>query len=191
LGASTGHDPRRQRRHRRHRRIESSQPTREPQPHRAHPAGRQRKIRVTLLREDGSGQPYTRPGKNNTDRFLQLPHTFWLDGWWEKLDLPATAMLLVALHEKPGFHLASERVPDWYGWSADTAERGFTTLEKLDLITKTPRLKKAPLSPTGLTKVNEYRLIGPFTPPKKSTTTGRKNARPKKKITKSAKAKPR
>lgn len=125
--------------------------------------GRQRKIRVTLLREDGSGQPYTRPGKGNTDRFLQLPHCFWLDGWYAKLDLPATAMLLVALHEKLNFELPTERVPDWYGWSADTAERGLAILEHLGLLTHTTRLKKAPLSPTGQTRVNRYLLHEPFT----------------------------
>jgi hypothetical protein len=124
--------------------------------------GRERKIRVTLLREDGSGQPYTRPGKGNTDRFLRLSHRFWLDGWYAKLDLPATAMLLVALHEKLNFELPTERVPEWYGWSADTAERGLATLEDLGLLTRTTRLKKAPLSPTGLAKVNRYLLHEPF-----------------------------
>jgi hypothetical protein len=124
--------------------------------------GRERKIRVTLLREDGSGQPYTRPGKGNTDRFLRLPHSFWLDGWHARLDLPATAMLLVALHEKPNFELPTERIPEWYGWSADTAERGLATLEHLGLLTRTTRLKKAPLSPTGQTKVNRYLLREPF-----------------------------
>jgi hypothetical protein len=124
--------------------------------------GRERKIRVTLLREDGSGQAYTRPGKGNTDRFLRLPHCFWLDGWYERLDLSATAMLLVALHAKHNFELPTERVPDWYGWSADTAERGLATLEEFGLLTHTTRLKKAPLSPTGLTKVNRYLLHEPF-----------------------------
>jgi hypothetical protein len=125
-------------------------------------AGLKRKVRVTLLREDGSGQAYTRPGKGNTDRFLRLSHRFWLDGWYERLDLPATAMLLVALHEKLNFELPTERVPDWYGWSADTAERGLATLEQLGLLTHTTRLKKAPLSPTGLVKVNRYLLQEPF-----------------------------
>jgi hypothetical protein len=124
--------------------------------------GRERKIRITLLREDGSGQPYTRPGKGNHDRFLRLPHVFWRDGWHERLDLPATAMLLVALHEKNNFQLPAERVPEWYGWSADTAERGLATLEQLGLLTHITRLKKAPLSPTGLTKVNRYLLHEPF-----------------------------
>ncbi|HMD23034.1 MAG TPA: hypothetical protein VKH61_02970 [Streptosporangiaceae bacterium] len=124
--------------------------------------GRERRIRITLLREDGSGQPYTRPGKGNTDRFLRLPHAFWRDGWHEQLDLPATAMLLVALHEKNNFELPTERVPEWYGWSADTAERGLATLEHLNLLTHITRLKKAPLSPTGLTKINRYLLHEPF-----------------------------
>jgi hypothetical protein len=117
---------------------------------------------VTLLREDGSGQAYTRPGKGNPDRFLRLQHSYWRDGWYDRLDLPATAMLLVALHEKHNFELPTERVPDWYGWSADTAERGLATLEQLGLLTHTTRLKKAPLSPTGLTKVNRYLLRRPF-----------------------------
>jgi hypothetical protein len=124
--------------------------------------GRERKIRITLLREDGTGQPYTRPGKGNSDRFFRFPHAFWRDGWQERLDLPATAMLLVALHEKNAFELPSERVPDWYGWSADTAERGLATLEQSGLLTHTARLKKAPLSPTGLTKTNRYLLHAPF-----------------------------
>jgi hypothetical protein len=124
--------------------------------------GRERKIRVTLLREDATGLPYTRPGKGNSDRFLRLPHAFWRDGWYERLDLPATAMLLVALHEKNNFQLPAERVPDWYGWSADTAERGLATLEQFGLLTHTTRLKKAPLSPSGLTKVNQYLLHEPF-----------------------------
>lgn len=126
--------------------------------------GRERNIRVTLLREDGSGDPYTRPAAGNRDRFLQLPHTFWLDGWHDRLDLPATAMLLVALHEKPGFELPTEKIPEWYGWSADTAERGLKTLISLGVLTKMERVKKAPLSPSGLTSVNQYTLQPPFAP---------------------------
>jgi len=143
--------------------------------------GRERNIRVTLLREDGSGSPYTRPAAGNRDRFLQLPHTFWLNGWHDRLDLPATAMLLVALHEKSGFELPTEKVPEWYGWSADTTERGLRTLIELGVLTKTERVKKAPLSPTGLTRVNQYTLQHPFIPhttPATSTETNDASAAP-------------
>jgi hypothetical protein len=124
--------------------------------------GRSRKIRVTVLREDASGLPYTRPGKGNADRFMKLPLCYWTDGWYKKLDLPATAMLLVALHEKPNFELPTQYMPDWYGWSADTAERGFARLRELGLLEVRTRMVKAPLSPTGLTKVNQYNLLGDF-----------------------------
>jgi hypothetical protein len=125
-------------------------------------AGQSRQVRVTLLREDGSGQPYTRPASGNNDRFLKLPHAYWTDGWNDKLDLPATAMLLLALHEKPGFELPTEKMSEWYGWSADTAERGFRTLYDHGILDVHTRMKKAPLSPTGLSKVNLYRLRPPF-----------------------------
>ncbi len=49
--------------------------------------------------------------EGNPDRFLRLPHAFWRDGWHERLNLPATAMLLVALHEKTNFELPATRSP--------------------------------------------------------------------------------
>lgn len=58
--------------------------------------------------------------------------------------------------------MPTEWVPEWYGWSADTAERGLATLEQVGLLTHTTRLKKAPLSPTGQTKINRYLLHEPF-----------------------------
>lgn len=126
--------------------------------------GRARQVTVTLMRPDGSGAEYTRPDGSASERFLKLPNTYWTDGWYEQLDLPATAMLLVALHEKPGFELATERMPEWYGFSADTAERGLKTLRDLGLLHVQTRIKKAPLSPTGATRVNVYTLVGPFSP---------------------------
>lgn len=128
-------------------------------------SGRARAVRVTLLRPDGSREPYTRPD-GSTHRYLQLNNRYWTEGWYEKLDLPATAMLLVALHEKPSFELATHRVPEWYGFSADTAERGMKTLEDLGLITIRRRVKAAPLSPTGATEVNVYTLTDTFAPPR-------------------------
>lgn len=124
--------------------------------------GRERQIRVTLLREDGSGKPYSRPKGDAGNKFLQLPNTFWTEGWHEKLDLPATAMLLVALHAKPVFAMPTEHMPDWYGWSADTAERGLKALQDAGLLTKSSRWVKDAVSPIGAKNLTEYRLTGPF-----------------------------
>lgn len=137
-------------------------------------AGRARMVTVTLLRPDGSGDAYTRPGRGNRDRFLKLDNAYWTEGWFDRLDLPATAMLLVALHEKDGFELVTERVPDWYGWSADTAERGLRTLQICGLIDVARRVVKAPLSPTGATVRNVYTLTGDFarTPLQRQPGTG-------------------
>lgn len=125
--------------------------------------GRERQVRIGLLREDGSGDPYTRPdGKALPDRFLRLSHDFWLKGWSETLSLPGVAMLLVALSEKPGFSLPAERVPSWYGWSADTAERGLAELHGLGLLHKATRRRIEPLSPSGYGIRNHYYLLPPF-----------------------------
>ncbi|WP_432951352.1 hypothetical protein ACQPXM_41285 (plasmid) [Kribbella sp. CA-253562] len=142
--------------------------------------GRERQVQVELLREDGSGEPYTRPGAGNNDRFLVLSNDYWTEGWHEELELPGIAMLLVALHEKPGFRLPAEHSPQWYGWSADTTERGFAELVDANLLLKETKLVKAPLSPTGLAKVNEYHLLPPFSPRHKvpAATPPSKSKRP-------------
>ncbi len=129
--------------------------------------GRARNIRVTLLNEDGRGEAYTRPhGKATAEQFFTLNHAFWLDGWHERLSLPGLAMLLVALREtgagKPNFTLPTEHVPRWYGWSADTAERGLAELQEHQLVHKVTRLRKEPLSASGWGRINEYYPLAPF-----------------------------
>ncbi|MEU6602945.1 hypothetical protein [Streptomyces flaveolus] len=42
--------------------------------------------------------------------------------------------------------------PDWYGWSADTHERGLKKLLDLGLVERRERYEKAPLYPMGVTK---------------------------------------
>lgn len=125
--------------------------------------GRNRLVEVTLLRPDGSGAEYTRPvGQGVHDRFINLPHLYWTEGWYRRLDLPALAMLLVCLHEKPGFELVTARVPEWYGWSADTAERGFKALAATGVLQIDKRTRKEPLAPDGITTVNVYTLLPPL-----------------------------
>ncbi|MFV0460700.1 MAG: hypothetical protein ACK5MT_18230 [Actinomycetales bacterium] len=125
--------------------------------------GRERKVTVTLLSADGTGQPYTRPtGATQADRFIRLNHQFWTDGWAQTLTLPAIAMLMVALHEKPGFTLPTEHMPSWYGWSPDTAERGLRELEAQGLVHIGKESYTDPLSPSGVSSRNVYTVRAPF-----------------------------
>ncbi|MEV0187219.1 hypothetical protein AB0I39_01620 [Kitasatospora purpeofusca] len=119
-------------------------------------------IRVTLLREDGKGGPYTRPGKDNRDPYLRVPRELWDERVIDDLSLPALAMLLVLSCERPGFELPSERAPEWYGWSADTAERGFRELVDKGLAGVRKTFKSAPASPRGYTHCNRYTLVAPY-----------------------------
>ena len=131
-----------------------------------HRRGRERQIQVTPKREDGSGDEYTRPdGKHAVDRFLKLPHEFWLDGWVDTLKLPGLTMLLVALHEKHGFQMPTEKMPKWYGWSPDSAERGLAELEDHKLLGKVRNRRVEPLSASGFGIVNTYYLQPPFGAP--------------------------
>ncbi|MDX3099031.1 hypothetical protein PV417_31775 [Streptomyces sp. ME19-03-3] len=114
-------------------------------------------ITVTLLREDGRGDPYERPlGKTEEDLYLQIPSTFWTKGYDEEVDLPSLALLLVVLREKNWSKFPAEKAPEWYGWSADTHERGLKTLLDLGLVERRPEFKKAPLAPSGFTMAYQY-----------------------------------
>ena len=116
---------------------------------------------VTLLREDGSGEPYVLPATAG-DPYLQLPVAYWRDEdqWCSKLGLPAKAMLLVALSLPPPFVLPVEKAPQWYGISADTAQRGLASLQKHDVLKVARTPKRAPLAPKGFTYDSRYTLQG-------------------------------
>lgn len=119
---------------------------------------------IGLLREDGSGEPYVHPGAAG-DPYLQLPVAYWLDEggqWCSTLGLPAKAMLLVALSLPPGFVLPVEKAPDWYGISADTAQRGLASLVRRGLVERVRTYKKAPLAPAGFSYDSRYTLQGDF-----------------------------
>ena len=121
-----------------------------------------RKIKVTLLREDGSGRPYTRPdGKDLEDRFINLPTRFWNEGHDEKLDIPAFAMLLAVARDKPWSSFPAEHMPEWYGWSADTTLRGLQKIVDLGLVERRVNFRPATLTAAvGFTKFYQYRLVG-------------------------------
>lgn len=128
---------------------------------------------VYLKCEDGQGGDYSHPA-DHKERYFQLPHEFWTDGerWYETLSLAARGMLLIALSLTPkkrrknwsGFVLPMERTPDWYGLSADSAQRGLAELRNCGLITWDRRYKRAPLAPLGFTEERHYFLERPFGP---------------------------
>ena len=75
--------------------------------------------------EDGSGELYEHPHRAGSDRWLQLPYAYWLEGHALALSLPAKAMLLIALSLPDGFYLPSERADELVpGISPDSADRG-------------------------------------------------------------------
>jgi len=126
-----------------------------------------RMARIELLREDGSGGDYSHPGQEG--RYFRLPTALWLSGppdggsrWFEVLDLPALVMLLVSSTLKAGFAMPAERAPEWYGFSADTAQRGFVSLRERGILNVRRQYRTAPLSALGYTYVNRYTLEKPF-----------------------------
>lgn len=128
-------------------------------------ARRRRLVDVTLLKEDGSGEAYAHPGRQApAEAYFKLAHAYWTEGWCGKLGLPAKAMLLVSLSLRPGFYMPIEKVPDWYGFSADTAQRGLHQLAQAGVLTSERRRKKAPLAPAGYTEDRHYTLVGALSP---------------------------
>jgi hypothetical protein len=81
--------------------------------------GKGGRTKITVLLEDGSGKPYTRPH----ERYLKLPYEYWTapERWYSKLSLAANAMLLICLTKmKEPFDLPLDQVPKWYGISDKT-----------------------------------------------------------------------
>lgn len=131
-----------------------------------------RRVRVTMLADDGSGNPYVRPGEGRVGKrlidgepgYLQLPYAYWRDRWHEKLDLASKAMLLAALPLGNGFQLPYAQIPGWYGFSASTAERGLRELHNHGLLHREKLRRPDPESPVGYADVYYYELLPPFGP---------------------------
>lgn len=135
-----------------------------------------RLARVTSLREDGSGKPYSYPGRTGRDeRYLKLPYAYWAgpDRWYRNLSFPAKAMLLIALSLPAGFVLPTERAPKWYGISADSADRGLRELSDAGLLARKVSVKKAPQAPQGFAKELRHTLQPPYTHRRSGTATVR------------------
>jgi hypothetical protein len=98
-------------------------------------AGQFRSIKV--LREDGSGRPWSHPAENN-EPFFPLPNSVWQSGLWASFLLPAKAVLLIALslqsRGEDYFELPIERGSDWYGLGARTVRSGLNQLHDAGLL---------------------------------------------------------
>jgi hypothetical protein len=121
-----------------------------------------REITVTLLRENGSGDKYYHPADgapdDPADWYFRLPVSFWMRGLDAALTMPGLAMLLTVAMEKPWASFPAERMPEWYGWSPDTTERGLRELVDRSLCERREAFRRAPLSATGYTLAYQYRL---------------------------------
>jgi len=123
----------------------------------------QRRSDVVLLMEDGLGEPYQPRSKDRPeDRWLQLPHAYWLEGHYKTLGLPAKVMLLIALSRPDGFQMPYHWGPDYYGVSFDSTKEGLRELRATGLLAVEPSWVKAPKSETGWTERLLYTLQGSF-----------------------------
>ncbi len=118
--------------------------------------------RLFLLDESGSGAPYLHSRGGKRLDYFKLPYTYWLDGWSDRLGLPATAVLLISLSLPQTFVLPQDHGARWYGLSRDTIRRGLRSLVDLNLLDSHSVYKRAPLSPTGAAEQRHYRLREPF-----------------------------
>lgn len=130
-------------------------------------SSRGRVLQIAPLREDASGEPWTRPGQVEEagPGYFTLPHAYWTLGLGTKLTLPGKAMLLILLSEttlKPTFAMALERAQGWYGVSERTAERGYAELSRAGVL-KTHVQKVADVrAPGGRREVWHRAGDGPF-----------------------------
>ena len=121
--------------------------------------------RVVLLADDGSGRPYLHPATEPPGQrfgYFKLSFDYWLDRWHRSLDLPATAVLLIALSLPDRFLLPQHHGAQWYGISRDTVRRGLLTLQRMGLLSYRTVEKPAPTAPAGVTRDRLYSLTGPL-----------------------------
>ncbi|MFK0085548.1 hypothetical protein [Glutamicibacter sp. NPDC090743] len=126
--------------------------------------GTGRHTKVTTLREDGSGHEFENPTRN----YFTLPLAYWEEQWYLKLNYPAKALLLVGLSLQPGFYLPDPQVQKWYGFSADTLNRGVRQLKAHGLLHVDRRMTEDWNTTEIANFQNHYTLLGPFAQPSKT-----------------------
>lgn len=122
---------------------------------------RGRLSKITLLSDDASGAPYRHPADLG-EPYLALPYVFWRQKWHERLDLSATAVLLIGMTLRPGFILPQSHVQEWYGISPTTLSKGIKGLRNANLLAVKRDTEVAPLAPKGFRFVYHYTVLKPF-----------------------------
>lgn len=118
-------------------------------------------------REDGH-KPYVAPSGEKKDwanTYFTVPDEFWTEQHFATLSPSALAVLLIILKEttqKPDTPLRRESMPDWYGISGKTVQKGIDELKALGLVHIREAVVSAPLSPNGITRQYFYSLTGPY-----------------------------
>ncbi|MGH3614595.1 MAG: hypothetical protein ACRDRK_18800 [Pseudonocardia sp.] len=136
-----------------------------------------RRADISLLREDGTGEPYHRPlGRTRGERWLQLPHAYWTENHYETLSLPAKTMLLIALTQNDRFKLPEERAPAWYGVSPDSAGDGLRELVSKGFLKRDFVWEEDIRADTGWTKRHLYTLLGSFSKAERKKASNIRNA---------------
>ncbi len=97
---------------------------------------RGRPRRVYLRSHTGDGKPYSRPRST----WVNLPVTFWTNGWIVRLSGRAIALLLILSElvgekdREQGAHVRPDRARLQYGLSEDTWTRGVKELKEAGII---------------------------------------------------------
>jgi|GEM_PF-6482431 len=121
-------------------------------------------LSVSLKDEGGSGKKRVRPTGGH---FFILPNKYFLDAWFEKLNLAGTAVLIVCLSQTRGdewFTLRPEITSERTGLGKDTLRRGLDRLQDVGLLKADLRKIKDPRSRLGVNQINHYQLALPFRP---------------------------
>jgi len=130
--------------------------------------GTPRMIGLRPLFEDGSGNPYTRPTAKGAEvgkGYFVVPHDAWDTELLDRLRLPGLAAFLVSLHDThqtPAFQVTLERMPEWYGISERTAERGYRELLDQGVLLTHPQTVRDRRAPKGIRTVTWRALEGPY-----------------------------
>lgn len=125
--------------------------------------------KITLLREDGSGAPYSHPGvADDGERpegdYFTLPYAYWQLGLPDRIDLPTKAVLLIALSRPDDFILPLEHAAKWYAISPDSLRTGLRLLQTLGFLERRVLRESAPLTAAGFREERRYTLRPPFGP---------------------------